>query len=70
MQARAAEYLGGDHPAIDDGVRARALLAWSSLFGAITFELFGHLVGTVDDADRWFEAMMDVLVTAVGFARP
>ena len=63
----ALRYLGGEHPAIDDDVRARAVLAWSSLFGAITFEVFGHLVGTVQDLDRWFDRMMDVLVDAVGF---
>ena len=70
VQPRAVEYLGGDHPAIDDDVRARAVLAWSALFGAVTFELFGHLVGTVDDLDRWFDAMMDVQITAVGFREP
>lgn len=70
VQAGAVRYLGGEHPAIDDRVRARAVLAWSSLFGAITFELFGHLVGTVEDLDRWFEAMMEVQITAVGFGPP
>src|SRR4051812_44013409 len=35
-----AEVLGGEHPALDDTVRARALLAWSSLFGTVSFELF------------------------------
>jgi AcrR family transcriptional regulator len=70
VQAGAIDYLGGRHPAIDDDVRARAVLAWSSLFGAVTFELFGHLVGTVDDLDAWFESMMQVLVTTVGFRPP
>jgi AcrR family transcriptional regulator len=70
VQPSAVGYLGGEHPAIDDDVRARAVMAWSSLFGALTFELFGHLVGTVADLDRWFEAMMDVQITAVGFAAP
>ena len=51
-------------------MRARAVLAWSSLYGAVSFELFGHLVGTVADLDRWFDAMMDVLVTVVGFREP
>jgi AcrR family transcriptional regulator len=68
--AGAVQYLGGEHPAIDDDVRARAVLAWSSLFGAISFELFGHLVGTVADLDAWFDSMMEVLVTAVGFRPP
>src|SRR4051794_494322 len=41
------EVLGGEHPAIDEAVRVRALLAWSSLYGTISFELFGHFVGSV-----------------------
>ncbi len=61
-----AAVLGGDHPALDDAVRLRALLAWSSLYGTISFELFGHLVGSVVDPDRWFEAAMGELATLVG----
>jgi hypothetical protein len=33
----------------------RALMAWTMLFGTMSFELFGHLVGSVDDADAWFD---------------
>jgi AcrR family transcriptional regulator len=70
VQERATRYLGGAHPAIDDDVRARAVLAWSALFGAITFESFGHLVGTVADLDRWFDEMMAVLAETIGLRRP
>jgi AcrR family transcriptional regulator len=58
--------LGGDHPAIDDSVRVRALLAWSSVYGTISFELFGHFVGAVEDADRFFDRAMSVLAALVG----
>ncbi|WP_249522184.1 TetR/AcrR family transcriptional regulator [Modestobacter marinus] len=61
-----APVLGGDHPALDDAVRARALLAWSSLFGAVSFELFGHLVGSVADADAFFDDAMRDLAGLVG----
>ena len=61
-----AAVLGGDHPALDDAVRLRALLAWSSLYGTIGFESLGHLVGSVLDTDRWFEAAMRELATLVG----
>src|SRR6476620_2697824 len=40
----AVEVLGGDHPALDEDVRVRALLAWSAIYGTISFELFGHFV--------------------------
>ncbi|MGY1762508.1 TetR/AcrR family transcriptional regulator [Geodermatophilus sp. SYSU D00779] len=66
VSAETAAVLGGEHPAIDDAVRVRALLAWSSLYGTVSFELFGHLVGSVVDTDRWFEAAMGELVTLVG----
>ncbi|MBB3085052.1 TetR/AcrR family transcriptional regulator [Geodermatophilus sabuli] len=61
-----AAVLGGGHPALDDAVRLRALLAWSSLYGTISFELFGHLVGSVEDADRYFDAAMAELAGLVG----
>jgi hypothetical protein len=47
-------------------VRVRALLAWSSLYGTITFELFGHFAGSVEDADRYFDRAMGELATLIG----
>ena len=55
VSAASTEVLGGDHPALDDAVRTRALLAWSSLFGLVSFELFGHFTGAVTDAERFFD---------------
>jgi AcrR family transcriptional regulator len=62
----AVEVLGGDHPALDDTVRTRALLAWSSLYGTISFELFGHFVGSVEDGDRYFDLAMGDLAALIG----
>lgn len=62
----AVEVLGGDHPALDDAVRVRALLAWSSLYGTISFELFGHFVGSVEDGDRFFDRAMADLAGLIG----
>ncbi|MGY2003226.1 WHG domain-containing protein [Blastococcus sp. SYSU DS1024] len=62
----AVALLGGEHPALDETVRVRALLAWSSMFGAISFELFGHLVGSVVDRDRWFDRAMAELAGSLG----
>src|SRR5699024_1523701 len=33
---------------------ARMLIAWSQLFGMISFELFGHFVGSVDPSEEFF----------------
>jgi AcrR family transcriptional regulator len=63
----AVAALGGDHPAFDDAVRARALLAWSSLYGTVSFELFGHFVGSVEDGDRYFDRAMGDLAMLIGF---
>jgi AcrR family transcriptional regulator len=68
LSAATAEVLGGDDPAIDDAVRVRALLAWSSVYGTIGFELFGHFVGAVEDADRFFDRVMTELAALVGLA--
>jgi len=63
----AVAVLGGEHPAIDETVRVRALLAWSALFGTISFELFGHFVGSVEDGDRYFDRVVTDLAHLIGF---
>jgi AcrR family transcriptional regulator len=66
VSADLTEALGGEHPALDDRVRSRALLAWSGLFGAVSFELFGHFVGSVTDADAFFDDAMRDLAGLIG----
>ncbi len=65
----AVEVLGQGEPAVDDAVRVRALLAWSALFGTVSFELFGQLVGSVEDGDRYFALVTAELARLVGFHR-
>jgi AcrR family transcriptional regulator len=62
----AVTVLGGEHPSLDDTVRLRALLAWSSLYGTISFELFGHFVGSVADGERYFDRVAAELATLIG----
>jgi AcrR family transcriptional regulator len=61
-----ADVLGGEHPALDDRVRARGLLAWSGVFGTVSFELFGHFVGSVTDPDAFFDDAMRDLAGLLG----
>lgn len=42
-------------PGVPDEVLSRALLAWTTVFGTISFELFGHLHTVVDDYDAFFD---------------
>jgi AcrR family transcriptional regulator len=42
-------------PGVPDEVLARALLVWTGLFGAISYELFGHLHGVIEDYDAFFD---------------
>ena len=66
VSVETAAVLGGEHPAIDDTVRVRALLAWSALHGTVSFELFGHLAGSVADTDRYFDTAMGELTGLLG----
>ena len=47
-----AAALGTDLPPT---VVNEAISAWAQLFGVLSFELFGHFVGSVDPADDFFE---------------
>lgn len=42
-------------PGVPDEVLSRGLLAWTQLFGAISYELFGHLEGVSTDRDAFFD---------------
>lgn len=49
-------------------VALRTVTAWSVIFGTISFELFGHLVGSVSDYDAYFEQVIIRLADDVGLA--
>jgi AcrR family transcriptional regulator len=50
----------------DSTLATRAILAWTSLFGVISFELFGHTHNVVADHERFFDDAIDRLGTHVG----
>jgi hypothetical protein len=45
----------------------RALMAWTTLFGVISFELFGHQVGSVGDPEAWLDEVASRLGADLGF---
>lgn len=50
-----------------DGL-ARLLMAWSSIFGALSFEIFGHFVGSVTDNATYFDHAVHRLAVDLGIA--
>jgi AcrR family transcriptional regulator len=56
-------------PGLPEDAIARALIAWSQLFGMLTFELFGQFVGSVEPADEFFEHAVDQMADFVGLVR-
>jgi AcrR family transcriptional regulator len=52
--------------ALPPGVLVRAVIAWTQLFGMISFELFGQLVGSFEPADDLFEHAIALMLGLVG----
>ena len=56
--AAAIEFVQSqDEPdlAFDAEIAMRTLMAWTTVFGTVSFELFGHLVGSVSDYEAYFD---------------
>ncbi|MBB2933580.1 AcrR family transcriptional regulator [Amycolatopsis bartoniae] len=60
---RLAELLGKDIAPADV---SRLLIAWTQLFGALNFELFGQYVGSADPADALFAHTTDQMADFLG----
>jgi hypothetical protein len=52
-------------PHVDPHDFVRALMAWTQLVGFLSFELFGHYVGTVRDGARMFDAVVEELADSL-----
>lgn len=46
-----------------------ALMAWMQIFGFVSFELFGHLEGSVRDNDAMFQIVVDELAEQLRLSR-
>ena len=44
----------------------RALMAWTQVFGFVSFELFGHYVGSVRDANKMYAEVVEELAELLG----
>jgi AcrR family transcriptional regulator len=55
-------------PDVSEAAMVRALIAWTELFGAISFELFGRFSNTITDLSTWYDhqARMMALFLGIG----
>jgi len=60
--SKAIEPLSG----LPVSVIANGVVAWVELFGFVSFELFGHLVGSVDDGDTFFRFLCERMAVMIG----
>lgn len=51
---------------LPEPVLVRGIMAWTQLFGMISFELFGQLVGSVDPSEDFFEYAIGRMAELVG----
>jgi len=66
LRREAARIAAEAMPGVPPHIVVRALMAWTQLFGIVSFELFGHLVGVVEDTDGFFDQAMRFSGAAVG----
>lgn len=53
-------------PGVPETVMVRGLVAWTELFGALNFELFGRFKNTITDLEAWFDHQARVLAAFLG----
>ncbi len=66
--ARQVSVLVGLAPGLPPRVLLRMMIVWTQLFGMISFELFGQLVGSMDPADEFFASATRQMATFVGLS--
>ncbi len=66
LAEQAANVAAAIAPGVPGPMIARALIAWTQLFGMISFELFRQLVGSVDPADDFFAYAVEQMADFVG----
>jgi AcrR family transcriptional regulator len=54
-------------PEVPPDAIVRAVIAWTQLYGMISFELFGQFVGSFDPSDAFFVHAVEQLAAFVGF---
>jgi AcrR family transcriptional regulator len=66
LRPELARVAQGVAPSVSEPVMARALIAWTELFGALSFELFGRFKNTFTDLEAWYEHQVWDMATFLG----
>jgi AcrR family transcriptional regulator len=66
--ALAAALAASGAPAVPADLLVRAVIAWTQLFGMVSWELFGQFVGSFEPADALFGRAVDQMAAFVGLA--
>jgi hypothetical protein len=57
-------------PRVPPHVVVRALMAWTQIFGTLSFERFGHFVGIVEELDEFFDQALRLTAGFLGLGSP
>jgi len=63
--ARAAEVIA---PGVPAEILAQGMIAWTEIFGAISFDLFGRLNNVIEERSAWFDHQVAAMADFVGLA--
>lgn len=66
VQAEMAAISARAAPAVPPTVMARAVIVWTQLFGAVSFEVFGRTERIIADQDAWFDHQVLAMARLVG----
>ena len=57
-------------PGLPEAVLARGMVAWTAIFGAVSFEVFGRLNNVIEDRRSWFDYQLRTMAALVGLRAP
>jgi hypothetical protein len=66
LSAAVAQDPSAPAAAVPPGLLVRGVIAWTQLFGMLSFELFGQFVGSFEPADAFFAYTAGELAAFVG----
>jgi AcrR family transcriptional regulator len=68
LSSDAAVVAAAAMPGVPTAVVVRGLVAWTQLFGIVSFELFGHTKGVVSDGEVFFAQSVELMGRFIGLS--